>query len=233
MYTPASMPIPSSRAHFSYGDVIVLRYVTTGGEIDMCWPCRVVEDNPRLLAVYIAAGSHYKAGPKRTAAEKRRMPKPSVPPEEYVWRKDTLRLMLPGRCHSVWLFWEGSGEERVFSHYFVNMEEPFRRTVIGVDTQDHTLDIVVSADLECRWRDEQELQSHVDHGFYTAELAAAARGEGERVIAELADGTHPCLADWASWSPAAAWSLPVMPDGWDSTPPTFWNQGSWAYGERQ
>src|SRR5690349_23412838 len=105
----------------------------------MCWPCRVVEDRDELLALFIAAGSVYKAGPKRSAAEKRSGARARVPPHEYVWRNDTLRLMFPGKHHSVSLFWSHS-----FLKYFVNMEEPFRRTPIGFDTQDHTLDVNVT-----------------------------------------------------------------------------------------
>lgn len=130
------MPQPSAQARFAYGDVIVLRYITTDGRIEMCWPCRVVQDGPDILAIYIAAGSLYKAGPKKAAAEKRRMHKSKVPPGEYVWRRETLRLMLPGRRHSVFLFWDDVGGRRTFSYYFVNMEEPFRRTAAGIDTQD-------------------------------------------------------------------------------------------------
>jgi hypothetical protein len=227
------MPQAPLQAHFACGDVIALRYITTDGRIEMCWPCRVVQDDSDVLAVYIAAGSPYKAGPKRTAPEKRMMPKGFVPPDEYVWKKDTLRLMLPGRHHSVWLFWDGLGDQRTFSYYFVNMEEPFRRTPVGIDTQDHTLDVVISPDLEWTWRDEQDLQSHVEHGFYTPELAEAARKEGERVIAELTDGTHPCLGDWRRWSPATTWAVPDIPDGWDTTPVTFWSERDWAYGDQR
>lgn len=87
--------------HRRPGEVVALRYVLTDGRIEMCWPCRVVRDDAELLALFIAAGSKYKAGPKRTAAEKRARPSPPVPPDEYLWRADTLRLMFPGRCHAV------------------------------------------------------------------------------------------------------------------------------------
>ena len=52
-----------------------------------------------------AVGSPYKAGPKKTAAEKRLHPRTPLPPDKYVWRNDTLRLMFPGRSHSVSMFW--------------------------------------------------------------------------------------------------------------------------------
>jgi hypothetical protein len=154
------------------GHVVALRYLTTDGRIEMCWPCRVVEDNEQLLALFIAAGSRYKAGPKRTAAEKLSMARIALPPDEYVWRKDTLRLMFPGRQHSVWLSWMNTGSSRRFSGYFVNMEEPFRRTRVGFDTQDHTLDIEVAPDQSWKWRDTEELNEHVKHRFTLRVLRA-------------------------------------------------------------
>lgn len=220
-----------SNSRHQFGDVVVLRYITSGGRIEMCWPGRIVEDRDDLVALFIAAGSTYKAGPKKSAAEKRRQPRTRLPPDDYVWRNDTLRLLSPGQSHSVSLSWEREGEARRFVKYFVNMEEPFRRTVIGFDTQDHTLDIEFTPTLAWRWRDEQELANHVTEGFYTAELARAARGEGEQVIDAMGRREHECLRGWAEWSPPPEWRIPGFVAGWDTTPPTFWERRDWAYGD--
>jgi hypothetical protein len=93
------------------------------------------------------------------------------------------------------------------------MEEPIRRTTIGVDTQDHTLDINVNPDLTWAWRDEIELDNHVTHGFYTSDLARAARLEGERAVKEIIAGTHPCRNGWVDWSPNPTWQTPTVPAG--------------------
>lgn len=108
--------------------------------------------------------------------------------------------------------------------------EPFRRTAIGFDTQDHTLDVELTPELAFRWRDEQELASHVAEGFYTAALAAAARLEGERVIEDISRHDHECVRNWPDWSPPPHWGVPPLVAGWDTTPPTFWDKRSWAYG---
>jgi hypothetical protein len=216
--------------HRGHGDVVALRYITTDGRIEMCWPCRVVEDCDRLLALFIAAGSPYKAGPKTTAAEKRRQARRLLPPDEHVWRTDTLRLMFPGRSHSVSMFWGAQAGARRLLKYFVNLEEPFRRTAVGFDTQDHTLDIEVTPDLTWRWRDEQELANHVTEGFYTAELARAARSEGEAVIQAIKARQHECVRSWPEWSPPPQWRVPPFVDGWETTPPTYWDRRQWAYG---
>lgn len=212
------------------GEAVVLRYITTDGRIEMCWPCRVVQDTDQVLALFVAAGSLYKAGPKRSAAEKRLAAPRHLPPDEYVWRSDTLRLMLPGRCHSVLLSWAEAEGTRALRKYFVNMEEPFRRTAVGFDTQDHTLDIEVTPDLKWRWRDEAELTNHVSEGFYTPELAEAARSEGFDVIQAILRREHECMRGWAEWCPPPAWTVPALSAGWDTAPPTFWHRRDWAYG---
>ena len=220
----------ASIKHYRPGDVIALRYILTDGRIEMCWPCRVVEDGDALVALFIAAGSSYKAGPKRTAAEKRANPSPLLPEDEYIWRNDTLRLMLPERQHSVWLFWESTAQGKQFSRYFVNMEEPFRRTSIGFDTQDLTLDIIVDANLTWSLRDETEFENHIREGFFTAGLAESIRAEAGKVIDEISRGAHPCLSGWRDWLPDRAWDIPVIDSRWATAPVTFWSERSWAYG---
>jgi hypothetical protein len=212
------------------GDVVVLRYITTASHIEMCWPARVAEDREDLVALFICAGSPYKAGPKKSAAEKRRQPPGPLPPDEYVWRHDTLRLMLPGRSHSVSLSWAVQAGTRRLLKYFVNMEEPFRRTAVGFDTQDHTLDIEVTPELAWRWRDETELANHVAEGFYTAELAVAARAEGQQAIDAILELSHECMRGWSDWRPLPQWRVPAFVEGWDTAPPTLWERRQWAYG---
>ena len=221
----------SQITHRRPGNVVALRYITTDRRIEMCWPCRVVEDSNDLLALFIAAGSIYKAEPKRSAAEKRSGIRTRFPPHEYVWRNDTLRLMFPAKHHSVSLSWGDEGQTRSFIKYFVNMEEPFRRTEAGFDTQDHTLDVVVMPELNWHWRDEDELVNHVNEGFYSVELAEAIRAEGLQVIDAVTRGVHPCLEGWVDWRPDPNWSIPTIPAGWDSTPVTLWERRRWAYSD--
>jgi len=192
----------------------VLRYLTMDGRIDVAWPCRVVEDRDDLVALFVPAGAIYRADPKQLAAQKLAAEKRPAPVTDVPWRHDMLRLMFPGASHSVWLFWEGAGDARRLLRYFVNLEDPFRRTPIGFDTRDHTLDIVVTSELTCSWRDEQDFEDHVALGLYPPELAAAARAEGERVIDAIARRTHPCLNGWADWRPDPSWPVPTLPDVW-------------------
>lgn len=44
--TPGEVNMPrDAPSKWTHGDIIALRYITTDGRIEMCWPCRVVVDS--------------------------------------------------------------------------------------------------------------------------------------------------------------------------------------------
>jgi hypothetical protein len=59
-------------------------------------------------------------------------------------------------------------------------------------------------------KDEDELAEQVELGCFTAEEAAAARAEGERVLAEW-----PFPTGWEDWRPDPSWPVPELPVVWD------------------
>jgi hypothetical protein len=92
------------------------------------------------------------------------------------------------------------------------------RTEVGVDTRDHTLDIVASPDLDWHWKDEDEAAARVEHGIDSAEFAAAVRAEGARVIELIERRAEPFGGEWPSWRPQPSWGVPALPEGWSEVP---------------
>jgi hypothetical protein len=212
---------------FERGETVVLRYITRqGGLPGMSWPYRVVEDREDVVALYIPAGTTYARWGRPEPGQVRGALEPGE------WRREVLRLMFPGEHHSVWLFWSHEDGERRFSTYYVNMEEPFRRTAIGFDTNDHTLDIVVSPSLEWRWKDEDVFERLIETGSYGAEFGAAVRAEGERVVECIEGRLSPFGDGWELWAPDPAWGVPELPEGWQEQPVALWERRLWAYGGR-
>ncbi len=160
----------------------------------MAWPYHVVADRDDLLALHIPRGSIYKRWARGAAGREL---------VDDVWRRDVLRLMFPGQHHSIWLFWSDD-DERAFSAYYVNMEEPFRRTPLGVDTNDHTLDVMVTPEHEWRWKDAEQMAERVEQGVFSAEFAAAVQAEGERVIEVIERRGSPFSDGWEQWQPDEA-----------------------------
>lgn len=208
------------------GDAVALRYITRDGKPGMSWPYRVVEDRGDRVALFIPRGAIYKQWGRSETGDRTLV--------DATWRHDVLRLMFADRQHSIWLFWrrdEDGDDERRFTSYYINMEEPFRRTEIGFDTNDHVLDVVVTPDLAWQWKDAEQLDERVRAGALPAAFAAEVRAEGERAIAALERGDSPFSDGWEHWAPDPSWSTPELPAGWDTLPATLWERRLWAYGD--
>ena len=119
-------------------------------------------------------------------------------------KRDALCIGRPGRAHSIYLFVD---RDDAFEHWYVNFEEPLRRALIGFDTFDHKLDLIVLPDGTYRWKDEDELEQAAALGIVDA---AEVWAEAERVLEEW-----PFPTGWEDWRPDPAWPIPQLPDGWD------------------
>jgi predicted RNA-binding protein associated with RNAse of E/G family len=205
---------------FAVGDAVVVRYITRiDGLPGMTWPYRVVHDEDDLVALWLPRGS-------------KGMLWRMVPgqPRELVegdWRRDTLRLMFPGKPYSIWLFWEG--EPRVFTTYYVNFEEPFRRTAVGFDTNDHALDIMVAPDLTWRWKDRDEFEGLIAAGHFSPELGEAVEETAREVLALVDAGSAPFDASWCDWTCPDDWEIPALHPRWRDEPQVQWERREWAY----
>lgn len=194
------------------GDTVALRYIRRSGEPGMSWPTLVVRDDD-LVALFVPRGTLH----KRWDSSRQLVDVP--------WRHDMLRLMFPGAHHSIWLFWD----DRLFTGWYVNLEEPFRRTPIGFDTNDHQLDVVVAPDLSWQLKDADVLDSWTDRGIYSREFAAAVHEEAQRVIEIIERRGSPFCDGWESWEPDASWATPRHRDDWESVPAALWDRRDWAY----
>jgi hypothetical protein len=206
------------------GATAVVRYITTHeGRPGTTWPCRVICDRDDLVALFMPRGATYRNWVPHWSAPDRELGDARAP-------GDVLRLMFPGRWHSVWVFQQPQDDgTRHFLGYYVNFEEPFRRTTIGFDTNDHSLDIVVAPDLTWSWKDREDFESRVRQGIYAEEFAAEVRAEAARVIAAIEARASPFADGWDRWTPDPAWEPPILPTTWDTEPVARWERWHWAY----
>ncbi len=108
--------------------------------------------------------------------------------------------------------------DRSFNCWYVNLQEPYRRTAIGFDTMDQELDIVVAADRsEWRWKDEEAFSRLQAMGVFSAEEAKAIRAEGERVLDSMHKDQPPFSSGWENWAPPPEWPIPELPEAWDAS----------------
>jgi hypothetical protein len=176
------------------GETILRREVRNDGWAWMQTRVRVVRDDPGLLATYIAAGTPFEFPPG---------------PELHPWSArraweghGTLMLQRPDELHAIWVFWQGPLRE--FAGWYVNIQEPFRRTAEGFDTQDLELDVWIPAGRDWQLKDDELLDVRVDEGRFTQDQADAARREAARITAELDAGRQWWDESWAAWQPDVA-----------------------------
>ncbi len=172
-------------------------------------PQIVVEDSEGLLVTFTPTGAPFgfATGPWPTPTGRH----PWFPNK--VWKgHGTLHLMRPGDSYAVWVFWEGS--QREFAGWYINIQEPFRRTVIGYDTQDLELDLIVEPNGSWSFKDLELLEARVTEGRLTRLQVSAIRDEGARIAAELRAGHLWWDLSWASWQPDLSWPTPSLRRGW-------------------
>jgi hypothetical protein len=173
----------------------------------VAWGGIVVQDTPDLLALYVPEDS-----PLRFAADFFGAPHPWSHTDR--WRgHGVLQLQRPGEMHSVWVFWEG--DDRTFASWYINLQEPFRRTPLGIDTQDLELGIVISPDGAWRYKDDEQMETWVERGRWTSAEVAAIRAEATRIGEQLEEDRRWWSDEWMDWTPDSSWSPPTVPADWD------------------
>jgi hypothetical protein len=189
------------------GDVVVRREIAWGRPWLAC-PVFVVADTSELLATYLPEGAPFGYLPG--------WPHPWSP--QPAWRgHGVLMLQRPGESFAVWHFWEGPN--RAFARWYVNFQEPFRRTTVGYDTQDLELDLVVYPDRSWRLKDADLVEQRVREGRFTAAVADSIRADAQRMIRELGAGRCSFDDRWAAWQPDPSWAPPALPPGWEEARP--------------
>ena len=199
-------------SYFGPGDAVIVREVWRG----TIWTVRaltVVRDEPGLTALHQPAGAPWKR-PYSLDGRPLRLPLEPWTLRDDALPEDALRLVVPGEAHSVLLIWR---EQWQLMCWYINLEEPFRRTAKGFDYMDQTLDIVVEPDMSSwRWKDEDEFREAIAKGIYSREQARAIRAEGEQALRRLLAREPPYDERWEDWRPDPSWDRRQIKDGWES-----------------
>ena len=203
----------------SPGEDVVVQEVWKGA-VWAARPMTVVQDEDDLVALWFPKGTRWKApipSPESPHEESRgaRMAT-CLERREWVftdseWDVSTLVLMQPGDWHALWISWLDGDQHW---GWYVNLQEPFRRTEKGYETMDLALDVVIELDRTWRWKDEDELELFVERGVFGEAIADRIRDEGMRVALSAERNEWPFDAPWPDWRPDRAWQTPVLPQGW-------------------
>ena len=169
------------------------------GRVWRAQACRIVEESAKSIALWIPAGS-----PAKVPGDGLRIPGDDWELVDAAPKRDQICIARPGRRHSVYVFW---ADDWKVDHWYVNFEQPLRRSPVGFDTFDEKLDLIVKPDGSYRWKDKDELEQAAALGLLDPE---EVRAEAERVLEEW-----PFPVGWEDWRPDPSWPVPQLPDGWD------------------
>lgn len=204
---------------------LVLRRMYRGRHVIWIQACRVVADDERGLLLWLPVGAGFAHRPQPAQLGERSPRRidalDSLPVVVETWRDhDVLILVPPRQPYSVWWFFTGGR----FDFWYVNLERPSQRWardgLVGLDSFDHALDVVISSDRQWRWKDEDELAERVGlPGYWSADTATAIRADGAAIVEAVEAGRFPFDGTWCDFRPDPAWGVPELPSaGWDTSP---------------
>jgi predicted RNA-binding protein associated with RNAse of E/G family len=194
---------------FEPGQAAALREIWEG----RIWSARavtVVEDAEDQITLFIPAGAHWMA-PFRDG-RRLKLQEPGYELVEQPYKAHVLSFAWPGSSAAVLLFYESDWSP---SHWYVNLEDPLRRSPVGFDTLDHKLDAIVQLDGSWSWKDEDELAEIIERGLLDPGDERRLRAEAEDAIGLIVGRAPPFDRDWFGWRPDPSWSEPALPEGWD------------------
>jgi hypothetical protein len=197
---------------WSPGEAVVVREVWHD-RVFAARPALVVQDQPEQTMLLVPGGVACGVPIGEDAAELRLPDRPWTLEIRERGPNPILSFAWPDTPYAVlrWTTEEGTPV------WYVNLQDPLRRTAFGFDTVDHALDVVVGLDGTWAWKDEDELADAVEHGLFTTDAAETFHADGERAVARILDREPPFDHDWRSWRADPAWPMPVLRDGWRET----------------
>jgi Protein of unknown function (DUF402) len=200
---------------FEPGEGIVLRELWRGRVFE-ARPTIVVCDEPEQLMLLLPGGARCAMAIGADGQELRLPDRPWHLEIRTRGDQPILSFAWPDTPYSV-LLWAMADDRRV---WYVNLQDPLKRTRLGFDTVDHALDVVVELDgSSWSWKDEEELAEAVRDGLFSAAEAADFHAWGERAVDRILAGEPPFDRGWEDWRPDSVWQASDLREGWD------WDQG--------
>lgn len=191
---------------------------------DRVWaarPLTMVQDDGDFVALWFPKGTVWKrpvTPPGRTKHPDRGVRHATLLSqgdwvfEDAEWDVSTLVLVGVEDWSAIWLSWLDDGTQW---GWYVNLQEPLRRTSRGFETMDLALDLLIENDRTWRWKDDDELRTFVEMGVLDDSLAERLRSEGRRVARKAERNEPPFDGPWPDWKPDPSWPRAELPDGWN------------------
>lgn len=204
--------MPTSAFH-PVGAPRVVRHVLRG-QVWCALPVTVVHDDENFTAFHVRPGTEWLVATGRSGRRVRPSPA-SWRLAPRTWdRHHALHIAEPGTAFAFIGFWTRARLN--FVRWYVNLQEPLRRTNLGFDTMDQELDIVLSEDRrQWIWKDEVEFGRMVASGLLSKDKAEEIRSIGRSAVTRVQQAIEPFGSEWSHWRPAVSADPPRLPLAWD------------------
>lgn len=172
---------------------------------DVAWlvSAAVVVEDGDVLATYLGAGSQFAFPPSADGRAHPWSPKTA-------WEgAGLLMVQRSNEAYAVWRFLDAPP-----GAWYLNLQEPARRTRIGFDTQDLELDIVVRPDRSWSFKDEDLMAVRIGDGRFTVAQTNEILRLGDE-IGELLEADEWWWESWSEFVPREEWVGTRLPDGWE------------------
>ena len=200
---------------FNPGEPVLCRKLWHG----VVWnamPMRVIADAPARTVLYQAPDTAFR-GARTPDGAKIRDFSAKWESMDLVWAGGSLiRLIEPDTWQCVDVEFDAAGN---FAGWYVNFQEPVRRTTLGFDTVDLVLDLVVAPDRAWSLKDEDDFERAASAGHVQQRAAGQVRVAAERMISVVESGGPPFNErHWLNWRPPPHWTVPALPANWAALP---------------
>lgn len=198
---------------------VVLRMVS-GGRLRTVMAAYQLERTANYVVLYVPVGSEGVTRSGQLGGPRGRLLLPTGWDEGFVphpWRGQD--VVMVHRFSEQWSTWRWLTEQGTWrGGSYINIE---RRWLVGddmFDTEDLTLDLVITGNGDVTSKDEDELDWLEGIGVYSRGEASQIRAVGQDAYRHFTGGGWPLKADWSSWLPTPQVEPPVLPDRWQLEP---------------
>ena len=204
----------SQKPFWVTGESATLRGV--GSKVFWAYPTIVVQDISDLIVLFMPTGVCGK-NVDHKPAPRELLSADQIKIIDSQWKlTDVLMLIVPDEAFSTYIMWE-TGTKNL-KCWYINLQEPLRRTSIGFDTMDNMLDVVISPDMSnWQWKDDDEFAEAQNLGLYTTEKAREIWTEGEMAVRLVTKERRALYAQWEKWNGALEWVVPKLSPLWQET----------------
>jgi hypothetical protein len=132
---------------------------------------------------------------------------------QFGWLNNRFLIFLaPGKYYAVYAIWRQAKDE--FQGYYIDFQLPYTRTLIGFDSYDLELDIVIDPQFRWSWKDEQEYHEGIQAGVIKNCWVEAIGRSKLEALARIEGRQYPLDGSWLDWRPDPSWIPPALPENW-------------------